>query len=64
MKVLGIGYGRNLFDVENFEHKRLNRCAREVESFDHVVFTNKSDGLVSFGYAFFIAAKYISAFSL
>jgi len=43
MKVLGIGYGRHLFDENNFEHKRLQSCAGAVDSFDHVVFTLKKE---------------------
>ena len=45
MKVLGIGYGRHLFDQNNFEFYRLNRCAEEVESFDQIIFANKNAGL-------------------
>ncbi len=45
MKVLGIGYGRHLFDPNNFEFKRLERCSKEVTSFDNIVFAKKSDNL-------------------
>lgn len=45
MKVLGIGYGRHLFDQDNFEYKRLQSCAGAVDSFDHIVFTHKKDTL-------------------
>ncbi len=45
MRVLGIGYGRNLFNKGDFEHQRLNRCAQEVDSYDHIVFSDKSDDL-------------------
>lgn len=44
MKILGIGYGRHLFDTSTFEHKRLDACAAAVESFDQIIFTLKSDG--------------------
>lgn len=44
MKILGIGYGRHLFDITTFEHKRLHKCAGEVESFDQIIFTLKSEG--------------------
>jgi glycosyltransferase involved in cell wall biosynthesis len=47
MKVLGIGYGRNLFDQQNFEYERLNRCAGEVESFDQIIFALASAGLTT-----------------
>ncbi len=45
MKVLGIGYGRHLFDTDTFEFQRLQSCANAVESFDHIVFTHKKDDL-------------------
>lgn len=44
MKALGIGYGRHIFDTSNFEHQRLARCAGELDSFDQIIFTNKTDG--------------------
>lgn len=45
MKVLGIGYGRHLFNQNNFEFKRLQRCAGEVVSFDQIIFAKKTDEL-------------------
>lgn len=45
MKVLGIGYGRHLFEQDNFEFRRLERCAEEVESFDQIIFAKKDVGL-------------------
>ncbi len=45
MKVLSIGYGRQLFQAENPERKRLELCATAVARLDMIVFTKKSDGL-------------------
>lgn len=44
MKVLGIGYGRHLFDKNDFEYQRLSSCASKTTSYDHIVFTSNSDG--------------------
>ncbi len=45
MNILSIGYGRNLFDPNNPERKRMERCAQEVESLHMIIFTLKKDGL-------------------
>lgn len=45
MRVLGIGYGRHLFNKDNFEFERLQRCAGEVDSFNQIIFSKRSDGL-------------------
>ena len=42
--VLSFGYGRNLFDEENGEHRRLRECAEKVRSLHMVVFTLRSEG--------------------
>lgn len=47
MKVLGIGYGRHLFDQNDFEYQRLKRCAAEVTSFDQIIFAKSDVGLQS-----------------
>ncbi|MBP6924265.1 MAG: glycosyltransferase family 4 protein [Candidatus Pacebacteria bacterium] len=46
MKVISIGYGKKLFTHDDLDLERLKLCADEVESFDLVVFTLKSEGLV------------------
>ena len=45
MNILSIGYGRNLFDPNNPEQKRMERCAQEVGSLHMIIFTLKKDGL-------------------
>lgn len=43
--VLAIGYGRQLFNENNSERKRMEACAKTVSSYNIIVFTLKSDGL-------------------
>jgi glycosyltransferase involved in cell wall biosynthesis len=45
MKVLSIGYGRNLFRSENIERQRLELCADAVESLEMIIFSKKTDNL-------------------
>lgn len=44
MKVISLGYGRQLFSEYDIELARLKLCAEKVESFDMVIFTRKSEG--------------------
>lgn len=44
MKVLGVGYGRHLFNKNNVEVSRLELCAAEVDSYDQIIFTYRSEG--------------------
>ena len=43
LNILAISYGRNLFNTENIERKRMELCADEVSSYRMVVFTKHSD---------------------
>lgn len=45
INILAVGYGRHLFDAENFEHKRMECCTREVGQFHMIVFTRQTDKL-------------------
>jgi glycosyltransferase involved in cell wall biosynthesis len=45
MFVISIGYGRQMFNSENPERKRMELCAAEVEELHLVIFTLKTDNL-------------------
>ena len=47
MHVLAISYGKNLFDTENHERKRMAACAAEVESLHIVVFSRSNEGMTA-----------------
>lgn len=43
INVLAISYGRNLFDQDNAERKRMELCASRVQSYHMVIFSKRSD---------------------
>ncbi len=47
MRVISIGYGRQLFQAGDIERSRLELCSREVDSLHMIVFTDRSDGYVT-----------------
>ncbi|MFT7507238.1 MAG: glycosyltransferase involved in cell wall biosynthesis [Acidimicrobiales bacterium] len=45
INVLAISYGRDLFDADNLERKRMEMCATTVGEYHMIVFTRRTDGL-------------------